>query len=233
LLRAMETALLVFDDHISNASRLVVAPYIRESKFGPYNSPKTYPEQKKDLEYLVSAFGVGVEERVSRDEVNDKVEKKVNWERFKMFLVDRVLQARGVQPFGQKLVVGVVSHGLFMSESEVGRWCGKDFFRASHQRPHNTQIVRLVYRWDARERTLVLDETRPCEEVSAGSSWADETKTPLCEWHIGEQCSAFRAGLDPKQIHSSIADDATRGTERDAANAKWRELCPQDHRKMV
>lgn len=146
LARAMETALLTYPQQ---AAPLYVVPFIREHAAGLSNAPKEPAGQLADLNTSVP-YDFHVDYRW----IDEFGSQKGSWDQFLYFLEQSFLPdliSRLEKPPGSTIVLPVVTHSLFMRDSDVGEKC-KDAFKSNpSKKPLNNQVVEMAYAFHSSE----------------------------------------------------------------------------------
>jgi len=159
LARAMETALLTYPQQ---AAPLYVVPFIREHAAGLSNAPKEPVEQLADLN-----ASVPYDFRVDYRWVEEFGSQKGSWDQFLHFLEQSFLPdlvSRLGKPPGSKIVLPVVTHSLFMRDSDVGEKCKAAFGENPSGKPLNNQVVEMTYAFHSGEAAVLRAE--PGQEAS-------------------------------------------------------------------
>ncbi|CAK0831906.1 unnamed protein product, partial [Prorocentrum cordatum] len=172
LARAMETALLTYPQQ---AAPLYVVPFIREHAAGLSNAPKEPVEQLADLN-----ASVPYDFRVDYRWVEEFGSQKGSWDQFLHFLEQSFLPdlvSRLGKPPGSKIVLPVVTHSLFMRDSDVGEKCKAAFGENPSGKPLNNQVVEMTYAFHSGEAAVLRAEP-------------GQDRRPPC-------CSPFRSAESP------------------------------------
>jgi len=187
LLRAIETALRVYsEDNVP----VVVAPFISE-KAGTEASNNPV-DQSVQVERLAAALGGEAAGRVTYAHARPRLmQQKPDWEKFKQFIAEAILPDVVKGQDKDNIVIAVVTHSMFLKETELQQGCREHWKRQGQDKALNTQTFQVEYDWDGRwDSQLELNKHFPegkwCRELHGGLSW---NTTAYCQTDVGEWCT--------------------------------------------